>query len=258
MAHRLGLVMAMAAEVDAVMGRGNDMVQDGLHVRKAELDDSTEILCVRPGVGVDRGLGAGRWLAKQGVSAIVNLGVSGGLDPQLKPGAVLVAKSCTMHGPSGVEPVWTADPARVEKAVEILKEYRLKPLAAPLLTTPGPVLSTEDKARLFQDHKTLGADMESAAVAVAAREAGLPFFCLRTVCDAAKRAVPEDLVRSLARQGTVSVGFVLKKILRRPRLIIDLLRMGTDYDLALKALKRSWRALAKEGLPGVLGLDEKK
>jgi hypothetical protein len=57
------------------------------------------------------------------------------------------------------------------------------------------------KRALFDRTKALAVDMETAAVARAANQSGLPFFAFRIICDPANVSVPEALFRCVDEKG---------------------------------------------------------
>ena len=80
-------------------------------------------------------------------------------------------------------------------------------------------------------------DMESGAVAKAARAAGLPFCVIRSVADPASRALPAAALAGLDAEGNARPLAVMAGLLRRPQDLPGLIRVGLDSQRALSALR---------------------
>ncbi len=65
-----------------------------------------------------------------------------------------------------------------------------------------PACSVAAKATLRAASGALAIDMESAAVAEAAAEAGVPFLVLRVIADPADRAIPPVALHGVAPDGS--------------------------------------------------------
>jgi hypothetical protein len=91
--------------------------------------------------------------------------------------------------------------------------------------------------------------MESAEVARAASEAHIPFFCLRVVCDTAQTSIPEELSMCLDIYGNIQLTSLLRHVVRRPSLIIDLFYLTRHFQSAMPVLRRAWRILMNNNLP---------
>ena len=130
---------------------------------------------VRTGMGPER---ASRWAATAGLEpgpalALAVAGVCGGLDPRLRPGAVVVASE--VRGPDGVLACPTA--TLLEEA---LARRGLRAHLGPLVSVDH-VVRGEQRARL-RAAGAIAADMESAFLAAAAGRA-VPLAVLRVVVD---------------------------------------------------------------------------
>ncbi len=249
---RLGVVVALPAEVRALFGRGAWQEREGWPVRRVELPLGFTAVCVRSGVGLERALPAARFLAGLGVDGLVSAGVSGGLHPEMRPGDLVVGQSSLEWGTQGEEPavVWEGRAAAGQEFRDVLAREGLKVRLGGLLAGPEPVAGVADKAAWHGRTQALAVDMESAAVAQAAREAGLPFLALRAVSDPAGTDIPLDLFYSLDDMGRVRPGFLLRAVLRQPKLILGLIRLGRDFRRALHSLGRAWKIQAQCGFSG--------
>lgn len=168
-------------------------------------------------------------LAGLGVRALLSVGIAGGLDPALAPGArVVPARVCDTAGRTWATAflAGTGTLAGVDAAV----------------TTPG------GKAALRAGTGAVAVDMESHVVARAAAAAGLPFAVLRVVADPADRAIPAAALNGVGPDGTPRLWPVIAGLLRRPQDLPGLLALRRDYAAALAALE----AAAAELIPPLL------
>ena len=101
-----------------------------------------------------------------------------------------------------------------------------------------PARTPADKLGLFAQTAALACDMESHAVAEAAREAAIPFLVLRVVSDPSNRFVPEAALSGLTAAGSVSLGRVLRGVSLRPWELFEFLPLALDARIAFAALRR--------------------
>ncbi len=82
-------------------------------------------------------------------------------------------------------------------------------------------------------------DLESAVVALAAAEAGLPFLVLRAIADPAERGLPAAARIRLKPDGAPDLGKILASLLVGPGQIGALIRLADDTRRALRTLSRA-------------------
>jgi hypothetical protein len=90
-------------------------------------------------------------------------------------------------------------------------------------------------------HAATGAiavDMESHVAATVAARHGLPFAIARVVSDAADRSLPRAAQAGMAPDGGMDIGAVLRALVRDPRQLPALIRVGGEAETAFKALGR--------------------
>ena len=172
-----------------------------------------------------------------GARAIVSFGVSGGLDPALKPGDLLIGETVLAEGGA----VWSAD-------ADLLRAVRqaaagIRSVCGPLYGADAVIDSAAEKARLFQEHGALAVDMESHGAARAASGAGVPFIAIRAVADPADRALPPAALKAVAPDGSTRTLATLGAALRDPKQFPQLLTLGADSQAALKTLSRDFGLL---------------
>lgn len=170
---------------------------------------------------------AGRF-AEEGVEALWSVGVSGGIDPRLKPGDVVVATSVRALGGSE----WPTS----RQLIEALPKADA-PIFGALLGSDDIIQTTEEKARLFAATGALAVDMESHAVAQVASERGLPFLAIRAIADPADRALPPAAMNAVAPDGSTRVFQTLLECVRSPAQLPALIELGGQSNAALAKLR---------------------
>lgn len=198
-------------------------------VRQAVVGDN-----VRVGIsGADAGRAyeLARVACQDGAAAVISIGVSGGLDPALKPGDLVVS-----------DDVLADDGVRYEsdhllKGV-IRKAVGDRAIFADMFGSDAIIQSADHKAALFYNHATKLVDMESHGAAKAAAEAQAPFIAIRAVADPASRALPPAALGAVAPDGSTRVLKTLLETAKAPGQFPALLKLGSDSEKALKTLRR--------------------
>lgn len=137
---------------------------------------------------------------------VLSVGIAGGLRPGLGVGDVVV--------PSEV----------VSSAGRWMCAPFLGPTSGRLLTVDRVILGPAEKQRLADEHVADLIDMEAAGIAAVCHELGVPFAAVKAVCDPFDTALPRELP-DIAPDGRPRVGRLLWAMLRRPRLIGELMRL---------------------------------
>jgi len=244
----LGLVVALPAEARAVLGRDGWEKFPGGEGKRVALPGGIGLICACSGVGITNAYVASKRLIGEGVSGLANIGVSGGLDPRMKTGDLIVAERILEDGKEDPSGCWSQDSRITEFAHEVLISKKISVHCGDILTVTQAVLTVEQKKSLYEKTRASAVDMESAGVARAAKEANIPFFSIRAVCDEATRSVSSDLFNLIDGDGEVKRGTLVQQVLRKPSLVIDLFRMGRDFSRALNALRRGWGVQIKNDL----------
>lgn len=163
-------------------------------------------------------------LLAAGVEGLISLGLAGGLDPVLRPGAVIVPEAVIT---SGMERI-AADFA--------LSSSLGGPTAHAILAGNAVAATAWEKRRLRDATGAAAIDLESGTVARAAVSHGLPFAVLRVVCDPAERDLPPAALAALDPRGGIRVLGVLRSLARDPGQVPTLLALASDATHARRAL----------------------
>jgi hypothetical protein len=153
-----------------------------------------------------------------GAEALLSFGVAGGLVPELRPGAIIVA--------AGV-----VGAPRAPLALPVDARRGLVTAAASIVAEPTA------KAELRARTGALCVDLESGLVAAA----GLPYAVLRAIGDPAERSLPPAALVGLRPDGTPDLEAVLRSLVRAPGQLPSLVRVALETRAALQALARLGR-----------------
>ena len=148
---------------------------------------------------------------------VVLIGLAGSLDARLAPG--------TDHACGEVVSTSATTPLRstlVAHATARVVERAL------VVGTP------EEKSRLAAETRAQLVDLESYTFASCAESAGLRWGVVRGISDGADETLPAELTGFVDARGETSVARVLAAIVRRPSLILVLMRVGRSSRLALR------------------------
>jgi adenosylhomocysteine nucleosidase len=199
-------------------------------------------MVILSGIGAKAARAAAGCLLEHNVERLVSWGTAAALDPRLERGALLLPE-IVLNDTGGP---YHCDPLPGDFLIKQLSgTYFISraPLfgAAPLLKSPA------EKNTLYESSGAVAADMESAAIAVAAREAGRPFAVVRAVSDEAGMVLPSLLWQAIDDRGVVKLPDLLAALMRRPMAIIPLIKLGMGFHQARKSLMVAADLLLEEG-----------
>ena len=206
--RRVGIVIALAAEARTFA-----------QAQGAFLSDCRYELRVS-GPGPLRAAAAARQLLADGCDALLSFGLAGGLAPDLRAGALLVAS--TVHTVQGE--VLSADRALHDAILPRLLSLNAR--SAPLYGADTPIMASADKRALNARHGVAAVDMESAAIARAAKEMQRPFAIVRCVVDPAGFTLPRAALAGMAEDGGSRPFATAAAVLMHPLELPDLIRLA--------------------------------
>ncbi len=173
-------------------------------------------------------------LIVRGATALLSLGLAGGLDPTLSAGDI-VAPETVLVG----DDAYAADPDLTAA---------LGPAARrPILAFDTVVSGAGYKAMLFRGTGACAVDLESGAVARVAARHGLPFAVLRAVCDPANQTLTPAALVGLDAQGGMVVGRVLGALVRQPGELPALITLARHALAARRSLVGRIEAIWHQG-----------
>lgn len=167
-ASRIAIITALRLEADLV--------------RRAAVPSGSQLLVSGP--GLERAAQTARQAIATGARALISLGLAGGLAREAQTGAVCLPLK--LIGPGGE---WPADgqwQARVAAAIDSIAPM----IDGPVYSSRSVLTDPDEKRRLAEQTGAVAVDMESAAIAEAAADAGVQFIALRIVADGPEDALP--------------------------------------------------------------------
>ncbi len=221
--RHLGIVVATPAEARSLT---RQPVPFG---RQANLGDGVSLYL--SGVGPHRSRLAAESLLKEGASALLSWGSAGGLVPGLRPGSMILPKTVVaanqVNYPVDLkwhEALWNRLAGHMDLDSRPLAE------SAQILAHPSA------KEALFRQTDAVAVDMESASIALAAHEKGVPFLAIRAIADPVGQAIPEAIQMAVDTSGSVNPFRVVSGLIKRPGDILAVVRLGLGFRAAHASL----------------------
>jgi hopanoid-associated phosphorylase len=176
----------------------------------------------------------------KGCDGLISFGVAGGLSPELRPGACVVA-SAILCG------------AAQYKTDEIWSRNLLQAISGAvhgmIVGVSAPVAHADAKRALFIATGAVAVDMESHIAASVASAHDLPMVAIRVVTDPAMRTLPKSALAGMRPDGTISVPAIIDSVVRNPLELPGLLRVACDALAGRAALLRGSRLLGANFAP---------
>jgi adenosylhomocysteine nucleosidase len=183
------------------------------------------------GIGAKRAHLAARTLLEKGATSLLSWGSAGGLIPGLSPGSLVLPKNIIAVDGS----VYPVDATWRESLCAQLKE-KINLREGLLAESITAVTCPEEKATLFQQTGAIAVDMESAAVAAEAQQAGVPFMAIRAIADPVGITLPQSALASLDEFGRLRPLRLLKALAKNPVELSALIRLGRNFRAAQSTL----------------------
>ncbi len=242
----LTILTALAAEAETLVGHKRNKKIYNMFIPGPHSSENSATEIIQCGIGRDALLRIAAPQLKNS-TIIGNIGVSGGLAPDLKPGTVILGDRILNNEKHHAvyQDVYTPSAQLLAFLESILKKNDVPYRRGTLLCAPQPVDSPENKAAAYLKTGALAVDMESMGAAEAARQAGLPFFCIRVVCDPAGRRLEKKLFTGVDSRGNSQPMRLINPLIRRPWLLAYLFMMARDFSLALAAMRTVWNVVQK-------------
>lgn len=270
------VVAAMPEEMVALRRRARDAfadrLEDGTRIERALIEGATVVLaCSGDGpAAVSRATRAA--LESCAPSRAILIGVSGGLRPGLAAGQLLAAREIVAGGRQVPAP----DPDLLRRAIErsgaapamVLSSSRILSTAAEKAAAGiGGDCGHEEHDAGYPGKRngsggletSLGAsdtdaesrapeavDLESAAFAIEAARAGVPFLVLRAISDLPGEDLPADFEAFRDASGSLRRGRLVRHALARPALAVRLMGLRRRVALCSRTLADATAAILRE------------
>ena len=219
---RLGVVVALDAEAR--------VLHAGALSHDAVIEVGEQMLLCVSGMGPERATAAARKLIAAGTDGLVSWGTAGALQPERKPGDLLLPETVFWSGQT-----WTVNLAW---RATVAKSLTLPVHGGGLLSVDTPCGSVATKAAFLVDYPSAqSVDMESGAIAAAAHVADQPFIVIRSVVDPADQSLPMVATGSVDAYGRPQALRFMRGLLRHPAELSALIRLGGQMQKALNTLR---------------------
>jgi len=246
MSVRLLVVAALAWEARQIL-RHIEVVQpaeDAGATLWSGRHGDVDVWVLKTGMGQEQAARALRWAPRMPrPDAVLSTGCAGGLAAGLVPGEVVVAQDVvTSDGISRpTSSAWRERYAAASAAAG------LRARQGTILSNTGIVSATRDKRRLAEASGAVAVEMEAAAIAGWASQAGVPFAAARVILDSAEMPVASDVAALTTSSGAVSPRRLLGALIRRPGIVRELFAVA----MSARKCRRSLADLHRELLRGL-------
>src|ERR1051326_8273157 len=220
--NSIAIVAALEREIaPLVQGWDRRKLRSGAHVFTAP-----SMVAAAAGIGLNATrITAKALLEEVSPSLFISVGLAGAISPSLKIGDLVLPEKVINAETGRTFPVTAIVPA----------------LTGTLLSSPT-VLSVAQKKAAAARYNPIAVDMEAAAVAEVAAQAGVPFLAVKAISDEADfEMLPFD--RFVRTDGTLSIASLLAHATIRPHWWPRLLRLARNSRLASNALCERLRHL---------------
>jgi adenosylhomocysteine nucleosidase len=223
----IGIVSALAAEASTL----GPAARHGAELR--QLGDGA--LLAVSGMGESAAAAAARRLVLAGATALASFGMAGGLDPSLICGAVLLPQEVAAGDGAGPAAAGAATSPEWRQRLRAALPASCIVCEGKLLTSRRPIGRRDAKAAAWRTWRAAAVDMESAAIAQVAGQAGVPFIVLRVIVDTAADELPAAVIAA-SGGGELRIGTLIAGLLRAPGDIGALIRLSARYRIARRVL----------------------
>ena len=172
-------------------------------------------------------------LLEEGARKLISFGIAGALDPARSPGDIVLASHVEDHAGHRfpTDTAWRQKIASSYRNIGAVTE-------GAIVTTDNAVATMRDKTTLFHRTKAVAVDMESAGVAEAALENGIPFLAIRVIADTSTFTLPHCALVGLDEDGSTRPVTVLAHLAARPWEFVTLLKLAGASKIATSCLSR--------------------
>ena len=232
---RVGIVAALRREI-APLVRGRKAVWRGQQDRRIVIFESDGWVAGCGGIGKEAAQTTAKVLIDEyRVNALISCGLAGGLTSQMKLAQTFVAGR-------------VIDPTSG-------KEWSNAAGAVALVSVPS-ILGARQKRELASKFSAQAVDMEAAAVAEVAAQAGVPFVALKSISDELDFPMP-PLQRFIKTNGSLAKARLLWFLLLRPWLWQAAIALARNSRVASLALTQVLRHQIDKQLEAAAALESK-
>lgn len=234
----IAIITAMPEEfraAEACLGTGKAMRLGRLRAKKFQLR-MHDVLLVESGMGFDNAArAAGTIISEAAPDLLISAGFCGGIAAELRVGDVVVAKKMVVVSENGIEDLPVETPAAGLNLVARQAAGGERIFGGTFAGT-AVITSKTKLSGLLSGYPCPVAEMESAAIALIAAENRIPLIAIRSVSDPADEELGFSLDEFCDSSLRIRPGRVLLTILRKPRIIPQLVRLAGNSRVAARSL----------------------
>ena len=183
------------------------------------------------GIGREKALDAAQSLLEAGAAALLSWGTAGGIDPALGAGTLVLPQNVIGADQS----VYPVDGAWRERLQDRIAKH-VASCDGSLVESFVVFTRPSQKQALAKKSGAVAVDMESAAVAQVAQQAGVPFMAIRVIADQAVTVVPSSALAAVDGYGQLQVLPLVLSLLTHPGELPALITLGRAFRAAQKTL----------------------
>jgi len=223
---QLGIIAALPAEARCLAGQ-----IDNHHALSSPQQLTDHTFLIISGIGSEQAAKAATTLIQHGADALLSWGCAGALSSDLQPGDLLLPNSVkaqagnTLH----TDKQWHAQ-------LSGLLANTCKPVTGALTSTANIIAEPVQKQALYQSSGAVAVDMESAAIAILAQEALIPFMAIRAIADDVDTIIPACINQGMDVYGNINPASMLAILLIHPTSWPQLMRLGRQFSAAKSTL----------------------
>jgi adenosylhomocysteine nucleosidase len=233
----IGIFAATRWEINAVLEAlpSHDMRSaKGVHYWAGNSGD-IPYWVIRTGIGAWKAEHAARAITTAGpLSAMISTGFACALN-EARVGDVLIGTDIVRQSPTGYDLVCSCDHELTTEAIQAARTSGVEHASGRFVSVAHVVCRGDQKRAMAQSSAAMALDMESAALALVARDADVPFAVIRTVSDRRDEDLPLDFNLFLRPTGWIAGAMAC---LSHPWSFAGLSRLRTQSRIAAKQLSR--------------------
>lgn len=234
---KIAVITAMPEEFSAV----HRSLEPGIALKLASLKafhsytGGHDVMLLESGMGFDNAARAAEAVIREGrPDLLISVGFCGGIDPELQTGDVVVARQVVIVSGNGLEEVPVLFSATGPTFVA--RQAGARVFGGTFASTPVIMSKTRLAVMLPAGSPAPVVEMESAAIAIIAVENRIPLLAVRAVSDPVDEELGFSLDEFCDDRMRIRPHRVLLTILRKPRIIPQLIRLARNSRVAAHRL----------------------
>ncbi len=230
----IGVIAAMPQERSALLRLIKDSKRISLGTVRCDRFQlpGRDCLLVTSGMGLERATQAAQVLVEAtNPNLLISVGVAGAVNPDLEIGTVVVSgNTCLLDKgvPVQFQPLALLSDAACQAVEQALKPHHARLVVGTAVTTHGSQYLQKQPTEM----KNPVLEMETNGIARVAAEHGIALLSIRAISDGPQAPIPFALDEMMDEHSNLRMGEIVRMMLRHPRIMPALLRMGRNTRLA--------------------------